>query len=53
MYIWWNMVFGGWLRNIDDESMPPTFDYAKQIAQAAEQLGFSTTLIAELNLNGY
>ncbi len=50
------MVFGcrflgGWLRNVNDESMPPTFEYAKQTAQAAEQLGFSTTLIAELNLN--
>ncbi len=43
--------FWGWLRNVNDESMPPTFEYAKQTAQAAEQLGFSTTLIAELNLN--
>ncbi|KMQ06817.1 LLM class flavin-dependent oxidoreductase [Bacillus thuringiensis] len=50
-YGFWLPIFGGWLRNVDDESMPPTFEYAKQTAQAAEQLGFSTTLIAELNLN--
>ena len=31
--------------------MPPTFDYALQVAKRAEELGFSTTLIAELNLN--
>ncbi|MGR5868906.1 LLM class flavin-dependent oxidoreductase [Bacillus pacificus] len=50
--VWfWLPIFGGWLRNVNDESMPPTFEYAKQTAQAAEQLGFSTTLIAELNLN--
>ncbi len=49
--VFWLPIFGGWLRNVNDESMPPTFEYAKQTAQAAEQLGFSTTLIAELNLN--
>lgn len=50
-YGFWLPIFGGWLRNVDDESMQPTFEYAKETAQAAEKLGFSTTLIAELNLN--
>lgn len=50
-YGFWLPIFGGWLRNVEDEQMPPTFDYAKQVAQTAERIGFSTTLIAELNLN--
>lgn len=47
----WLPIFGGWLRNIADEQMPPTFEYCLKVAQRAEALGFSTTLIAELNLN--
>ena len=50
-YGFWLPIFGGWLRNVEDEQMPATFDYAKQVAQTAERIGFSTTLIAELNLN--
>ncbi len=47
----WLPIFGGWLRNVENEDMPPTFDYASRVAQRAEELGFSTSLIAELNLN--
>nr|WP_263789873.1 LLM class flavin-dependent oxidoreductase [Salinibacter sp.] len=47
----WLPVFGGWLRNVDDEGMPPTFEYNRKVAQAADDAGFSTMLIAELNLN--
>ena len=47
----WLPVFGGWLRNVDDEGMPPTFAYNRKVAQAADAAGFSTMLIAELNLN--
>jgi dimethylsulfone monooxygenase len=50
-YGFWLPIFGGWLRNVDEEFMPPTFDYAKTVAQSAEQWGYSTTLIAELYLN--
>ncbi|MFB5191805.1 LLM class flavin-dependent oxidoreductase [Alicyclobacillus fastidiosus] len=50
-YGFWLPIFGGWLRNVDDEGMPATFDYAKAVAVRAEELGFDTTLIAELNLN--
>ncbi|SFE84765.1 FMNH2-dependent dimethyl sulfone monooxygenase [Bacillus sp. OV194] len=47
----WLPIFGGWLRNVEDENMPPTFDYAKRVIQSAEKWGFDTTLIAELYLN--
>lgn len=50
-YGFWMPIFGGWLRNVEDETMPPTFNYAKKVAQAAEQWGYDTTLIAELYLN--
>lgn len=47
----WLPIFGGWLRNVEDEGMPTTFDYCLRVARRAEELGFSTTLVAELNLN--
>ncbi|WP_404450982.1 LLM class flavin-dependent oxidoreductase [Virgibacillus necropolis] len=50
-YGFWLPIFGGWLRNVDDENMPPTYDYAKQVVQSAEKWGYDTTLIAELYLN--
>ena len=48
---YWLPVFGGWLRNVDDESMPTTFDYVKRLAQRSEEIGYGLTLVAELNLN--
>src|SRR5213595_1214388 len=50
-YGFWMPIFGGWLRNVDDEQMHATFDYNKRLAQRAEQIGFDITLLAELNLN--
>lgn len=50
-YGFWLPIFGGWLRNVEDENMPSTFDYAKTVIQSAEKWGYSTTLIAELYLN--
>ncbi|GMA56013.1 FMNH2-dependent dimethyl sulfone monooxygenase [Alicyclobacillus sacchari] len=50
-YGFWLPIFGGWLRNVDDETMPPTFDYAKRVAVQAERIGYDVTLIAELYLN--
>jgi FMNH2-dependent dimethyl sulfone monooxygenase len=44
-------VFGGWLRNVPDEGMQATWDYASRLAIRAEQIGYDLTLIAELNLN--
>jgi dimethylsulfone monooxygenase len=48
---YWLPVFGGWLRNVDDEGMQPTWEYAKRLARRSEDLGFDLTLVAELNLN--
>ncbi len=50
-YGFWLPVFGGWLRNIDDEGMPATWEYTRSLVEQAEQLGYDLTLIAELNLN--
>jgi dimethylsulfone monooxygenase len=50
-YGFWLPVFGGWLRNVEDERMEPTWDYVKTLALRAEELGYDLTLIAELNLN--
>ena len=47
----WMPIFGGWLRNVEDEHMEATFDYNKRVAQRAEQVGFDISLLAELNLN--
>jgi FMNH2-dependent dimethyl sulfone monooxygenase len=50
-YGYWLPVFGGWLRNVDDENMDASWDYAKRLAVRSEQIGFDLTLVAELNLN--
>lgn len=50
-YGYWLPVFGGWLRNVADESMTATWDYAKKLAVRSEQIGYDLTLVAELNLN--
>ena len=48
---YWLPVFGGWLRNVDDERMDASWTYTRKLAQRSEQLGFDLTLIAELFLN--
>lgn len=50
-YGYWLPVFGGWLRNVDDEGMEATWEYASRLARRSEEIGFDLTLIAELNLN--
>jgi len=50
-YGYWMPVFGGWLRNVADEGMRAEWDYVRDLAIRAEQIGFDLTLIAELNLN--
>jgi dimethylsulfone monooxygenase len=50
-YGYWLPVFGGWLRNVADEQMPPTWDYVSRLARRSEKIGYNLTLIAELNLN--
>ncbi|MEG3146722.1 LLM class flavin-dependent oxidoreductase [Sphingomonas sp. RT2P30] len=50
-YGYWMPVFGGWLRNVPDEGMEASWDYAKRLTLDAERWGYDLTLIAELNLN--
>ena len=50
-YGYWMPVFGGWLRNVEDEQMQASWAYAKRLAIRSEELGYDLSLIAELNLN--
>ncbi len=50
-YGFWLPVFGGWLRNVDDEGMEASWAYVRRLARRAEEIGFDLTLVAELNLN--
>jgi FMNH2-dependent dimethyl sulfone monooxygenase len=50
-YGYWMPIFGGWLRNVEDEQMQPTWDYVSRLARRSAKIGFDHTLIAELNLN--
>jgi len=50
-YGYWLPVFGGWLRNVDDERMEASWEYASKLAQRSEEIGYDLALIAELNLN--
>ncbi|HEX8331985.1 MAG TPA: LLM class flavin-dependent oxidoreductase [Segetibacter sp.] len=48
---YWLPVFGGWLRNVEDEQMETSWNYVKRLAQRSEEIGYDITLIAELFLN--
>ncbi len=50
-YGYWLPVFGGWLRNVEDENMEASWAYNSRLARRSEEIGFDLTLIAELNLN--
>jgi dimethylsulfone monooxygenase len=50
-YGYWMPVFGGWLRNVEDEQMQATWGYVSRLARRSEEVGFDLSLIAELNLN--
>jgi len=50
-YGYWLPVFGGWLRNVQDEQMEASWEYVSRLARRSEEIGFDLTLIAELNLN--
>src|ERR1700739_2142106 len=50
-YGYWLPVFGGWLRNVEDENMEAACAYISRLARRSEEIGFDLTLIAELNLN--
>ena len=48
---YWLPVFGGWLRNVEDEGMAATWEYNSRLARRSEEIGYDLTLVAELNLN--
>ncbi len=50
-YGYWLPVFGGWLRNVEDEGMEASWGYVSRLARRSEQIGYDLTLIAELYLN--
>jgi FMNH2-dependent dimethyl sulfone monooxygenase len=50
-YGYWLPVFGGWLRNVEDEGMEASWEYVSRLARRSEQIGYDLTLVAELNLN--
>jgi len=50
-YGYWLPVFGGWLRNVEDEGMEASWPYVSRLARHSEEIGYDLTLIAELNLN--
>lgn len=50
-YGYWLPVFGGWLRNVADEGMEGSWDYAQRLAKRSEEIGHDLTLIAELTMN--
>ena len=50
-YGYWMPVFGGWLRNVEDEGMQATWEYTRELAVKSEGWGYDLALVAELNLN--
>jgi FMNH2-dependent dimethyl sulfone monooxygenase len=48
---YWMPVFGGWLRNVEDEGMEASWDYVRRLTIDSERNGWDLSLIAELNLN--
>lgn len=49
-YGYWAPVFGGWLRNVDDER-EASWENLSRLVRRSEDIGWDLTLIAELNLN--
>jgi dimethylsulfone monooxygenase len=50
-YGYWLPVFGGWLRNVENEGMKASWEYVSRLARRSEEIGYDLTLVAELNLN--
>jgi dimethylsulfone monooxygenase len=48
---YWLPVFGGWLRNVENEGMEASWAYVSRLARRSEEIGYDVTLLAELNLN--
>src|SRR4029078_1884354 len=50
-YGYWLPVFRGSRRNVEDEQMEATWEYASRLARRSEEIGFDLTLIPQLFLN--
>jgi dimethylsulfone monooxygenase len=48
---YWTPVYGGFLRNVDEEGMETSWDYVRRAAILADRLGYYLTLVPELYLN--
>lgn len=48
---YWTPVYGGFLRNVDEEGMEASWDYVKRVSMLADRLGYYLTLVPELYLN--
>lgn len=48
---YWTPVWGSWLRNVDDDTTKCSWEYIKDLALNAEELGYVLTLVPELYLN--
>ena len=44
-------VYGGWLRSVDEEEHPPTYNYVKKVAIQAEEMGIDSLWIPDHMLN--
>ena len=40
---YWLPVFGGWLRNVEDEAMEASWRYVRDLAVRSEEIGFDPT----------
>src|SRR5205085_2781226 len=50
-YGYWLPVLGDWIRNVEDEGMEASWDYVSRLARRSEEIGYTDTLIAKLNIN--
>ena len=45
-YGYWLPVFGGWLRNVEDEGMVASWEYVKRLAQRSEEIGYDINALS-------
>ena len=50
-YGYWLPVFGGWLRNVDDERMEASWKYNSRLARRSEEIGYDLTTHASKSLD--
>ena len=48
-YGYWLPIFGGWLRNVEDEGMEANWEYVSRLARRAEEIGFELYRVLSFN----